>query len=120
LRRLQIPLRVARQLPPRRIERRLVADAGEHVEERAVRDCGETDVVGGDRLYAECARERFERHVGGLFVAQQVTLQLDEHAAAAEQADDAIEQAADAVTRGVEDGTAGERNEAGGTALELV
>ena len=98
LRRLQVALGVSRQLPSRGIERRLVADAREHVEERAVGDCGKPHVVGGDDRHAERAGKRFERDIGRLFIAQQMALQLDAHVASAEEADDAIEQAADAVS----------------------
>jgi hypothetical protein len=44
-RRLQIPLRVGRQLPPRLFDRRLVADAGEHVIERPLDRIGKAHAV---------------------------------------------------------------------------
>ena len=120
LRRLQVPFGVSRQLPSRGIERRLVANAREHVEERAVGGCGKPHIVGGDDRHAERAGKRFERDIGRLFIAQQMALQLDAHVASAEETDDAIEQAADAVSRRVEHGTSGKRHEPGGVSLELV
>ena len=49
-----------------------------------------------------------------------MALQLDADVAASEETDEAIEQTADAMSRRVEHGTAGQRHEAGGVALELL
>ena len=77
VRRLQIPLGVQRQPPPGVRERRLVADAGEDVEQRPIGRLGEADAVGGDDRHVERRRQIDERMVVGLFVAQEVALQLD-------------------------------------------
>src|SRR5882672_6751130 len=49
-----------------------------------------------------------------------MTLQLDVHAGAAEDADQAIEQTANTVPPAGEHGAAGDRDEAGGAAVELL
>ena len=58
--------------------------------------------------------------VVALLVAAEMPLQLDVHAVAAEDADQAIEQAADAVPPAVERGAAGERDQPGRAAVELL
>ena len=118
--RLQIPLRIPRQQPSRRIERRLVAHARQHVEQRTVGRLGESHTVGGNDRDAKRLRQRIKRGVVGFLISQQMALQLDEHVAAAEQADQPIEQAADAVSLAVEERTAAERDEPGGAAVELL
>ena len=98
----------------------MVVDAREHVEQRPLGRRREADAVGRDGRHAERRRQADERVVVALFVAPQMPLQLDVHAVAAEDADEAIEQAADAVPAAVERGAAGERDEAGGAAVELL
>ena len=97
-----------------------MVDAREDVEQRPLGRRGEADAVGRDRRDAERRRQSDERVVVALFVAPQMPLQLDVHAVAAEDADEAIEQAADAVPAAVERRAAGQRDEAGGGAVELL
>ena len=61
-----------------------------------------------------------ERLVVGFLVAAEVPLQLDVHAVAAEQADEAIHQAPDAAAAAVERRAAGERDEAAGRAVQIL
>ena len=56
----------------------------------------EADAVGRERRHAKRRGQLDERLVVGLLVAAVMPLQLDVHAIAAEQPDEAIEQAADA------------------------
>ncbi len=97
-----------------------MVEAGEDVEERPLGRRREADAVGRDRRHAEGRRQADERVGVARFVPPKVTLQLDVHAAAAEDADETIEQAADAVPPAVERGAAGERHQAGRAAVELV
>ena len=91
-----------------------MVNAREHVEERPLGRRREPDAVGRDDRHVEGRGQIDERLVVGFFVAAEVTLQLDVHAVAAEQADEAIEQAADAVAAAVERRAADERDEAAG------
>ena len=97
-----------------------MVDAREDVEQRPLGRRGEADAVGGDRRHAERRRQRDERVVVALLVAPKMPLQLDVHAVAAEDADEAIEQAADTVPPAVERRAAGQRDEAGRAAVELL
>ena len=118
--RLEIALGVARQPAAGRIERRLVVDAGEHVEERSILGRGKADAVGGHDRDAKRPRQAGERHQVGFLVAQQMPLQLDADVGAAEQADQAIQQPAHAVVMRVEHRPARQRDEPGREALELL
>ena len=119
-RRLEVALGVRRQAAAGRGEIGVMVDAGEDVEQRPLGRRREADAVGRDRRHAERRRQADERLVVALFVAAEMPLQLDVDAIAAEDADEAIEQAADAVAPAVERGAAGERDEAGRAAVELL
>ena len=80
----------------------------------------EADAVGRQRRHAERRGQADERLVVALLVAAEMPLQLDVHAVAAEDADQAIEQAADAVPPAVERRAAGKRDEPGGAAVQLL
>ena len=94
--------------------------AREHVEERALGRRGTPDVVGRDNRHAKPARQLGQRRVLTFLIAQEMTLQLDAHVAAAEQADQPIEQSTDAMMSRIEHGPAGQRDEPGGEAVELL
>ena len=81
---------------------------------------GEPHAVGGDDRHAKRARQLGQRHVVAFLVAQQMALQLDADVIAPEEADEPIEQPADAVMPRVEQRPAGQRDEAGGEAVELL
>ena len=83
-----------------------MADAGEHIVERTIRRLGEADAVGRDDRHVERGRQIAQRVIVGLFVAQQVALQLQLGAVAAEDADETIDQPADAEPRRVQHGAA--------------
>ena len=118
--RFQIPLGVGGEPPARRGEVGVVVNAGEDVEKRPRGRRREADAVGRERRHAEGRRQADERLGVALLVATEMALQLDVHAVAAEHADEAIEQAADAVPPAVERRAAGQRDEPGGAAVELV
>ena len=61
-----------------------------------------------------------QRTVVGFLVAQQMPLQLDVDAGAAEQTDEPIEQPAHAVAMRVEHRPSGQRDQTGGEAVELL
>ena len=101
-------------------ERRLVADAGEDVVERAIGRLGEADAVGGDDRHVERGGEIAQRVVVRLLVAQQVALQLEIGVGAPEDADEPIDQPADAEPRAAQHRAAAERDEPAGVAVDLV
>ena len=118
--RLEIALGVPAQTPPGMLERRLVTDAGEHVVERPIGDIGKAHAVAGDDRQVKGRREIAQRVIVGLFIAQQMALQLDADIRRAEGPDQTIDQAADAVARPVDDRAAGQRDEPADRAVELV
>jgi hypothetical protein len=112
-RRFQVPLRITREDTAGTVERRVMTHAREHVEQRSIGRFRKADVVGGNHRNAVGLRKRVERCIGGLLVAQQMTLQLDIHVAPPEQADQPVEQAAESMVAGIEQRTPAERNETG-------
>ena len=97
-----------------------MVDACEDVEQRPLGGCREADAARGERRHAERGGECDERFVCRLFIAAEMTLQLDEHVRAAEHADKAIHQPADAVPARVERRASRERDQAARMAIELV
>ena len=95
-RRLEVALGVRGQPAAGAHQRDVLADRGQHVEQRPLLRRGEADAAGGDERHAKRLGEADQRVVVVFLIALQVPLQLDEGVAAAEHADDAIEQAADA------------------------
>ncbi len=120
LARLEEALGVQRQLPPGRLERRLVADAGEHVVERAILRRREAHAVGGHHRDVKRGRQRDQRLVVGLLVPDEMPLQLQVDVRPAEQADQAIHQAAHAVAPAAQRLAPDERHHPGGVAVQLV
>ena len=118
--RLEVPLRISCQPPPRGIERRMVPHAREHVEEGTLGRRGTAHVVGRHERHAKRFRQLDERRVLTLLLPQEMTLQLDAHVAAAEEPDQPIEQATDAMVPRIEHGAAREGDEPGGEAVELL
>ena len=97
-----------------------MVDARQDVEERSRRRHREANAVGHDRRHAKRRRQR-RQHAGvALFVATEVTLQLDVDVGAPEDPDEAIEQPADAVAAAVEHGAAGERHQSTRPPVEIV
>ena len=88
-RRLEVPLGVLGQEATGGGERPLLADAGEHVEERPALRARVAHPVGGDRLQAESVGQVEERLVRGLLLATAVPLHVEHHAAGAEGLDEA-------------------------------
>ena len=115
-RRLEIPLGIGREPPAGRVERRMLADAGQHVEERPLVRCGEAHAAGRDDRHAKRLGEADERVVVVFLIAAQVPLQLHIDLAASEEADEPIEQAADAEALGEQQRPPGQRDEALGEA----
>jgi hypothetical protein len=76
-----------------------MVNAREHVEQRPFGRRGEPDAVGGDGRHAKRGGQRDERRVIVRLVASKMTLQLDVHPVAAEDADEPIEQAGDTMRR---------------------
>ena len=118
--RLQIPLGIARELLPCLRERGLVVDAGEHVEQRPLGRIGEAHAVGRDNRHMKRAGDINQHPVVGLFVAQEMALNLDIHVAAPEHADERIDQSADAVFLKTQQVASRERDEPARLAVELV
>ena len=118
--RLEVALGVERQLAAGRLEVRLVADAGEHVEQRPVRGRREPDAVGGDHRHVERGRQREQRLVVGLLVANQVALQFEADVRPSEDPDQPVDQAAHAVAPAAQRLAPGQRHEPPGLSLELV
>ena len=98
----------------------MLANRGQHVEQRPLLGRGKADAAGGEQRHAKRLGQTHQRVVVVFLIALQVALQLDVGIAAAEDADDAIEQAADAEALGAEQRAAGHGDEAGGEAVELV
>jgi hypothetical protein len=97
-----------------------VADAGQHVVERAIDGVGKANAVGGDDRHLEGRRQIAQQVIVGFLVAQQVPLQLDADAAPAEGADQAVEDAGGgAAARAVEQEPSGQRDEPAGVAVEV-
>ena len=119
-RRLQVALRVRRQPPPRLHDRRLVADAGEYIEERPLHWVREPDAVRGNERHVKGRREIAQHAVGGFLLAEEVALQFQPHVVAAEHADQPVHQAAHAVPAGHERLSADNGDEAAGAAVKLV
>ena len=101
-RRLQIALGIGRQPAAGGIERRVLANRREHVEERPLLGRRKAHAAGGDERHAERLGQAGQRVVVVFLIAAQVPLQLDVDVAAAEQPDQPIEQPADAVPLGDE------------------
>ena len=96
-----------------------MADAREHVVERAIGRFREAHAVGGDDRQVERRGEVAERVIVGFLVAQEMALQLDADVLRAERADQAIDETADAVARAVDRRAPGEGDEAA-DAVEIV
>ena len=77
-------------------ERGLVTDAGEDVVQRPIDRLRKAHAVGGDDRQMERRREIDQGMIVGLFVPEQVTLQLDRDPAGAEHSHESIDEAADA------------------------
>ena len=120
IRRLEIPLGVARQPAARMRQRGLVPDAGEHVVERPIDGLGEAHAVTGDHRHVKRGGQLLQDLVVPLLLAQQMPLQLHVHLRRAEDADDAIDEAADAETAAVDRGAAGERDQAAHAPIEIL
>ena len=118
--RFQVALGIARELPARLREGRLVVDAGEHVEQRTLARIGKPHAVGRDERHVKRAGDVGQRAVVGLFVAQEMALQLDIHAVAPEQPDERIDEPADAVLLEPQQLASGERDEPARLPVELV
>ncbi len=95
-------------------------DAGQDIVERAIRRLGEADAVGRDDRQVERGRQIAQRVIAGFFVAEQVALQLEIHAVATEEADEAIDQPADAKARRVQHGPSAQRDEPDRRAVQIV
>ena len=119
-RRLQVALGVAAQSPSRLRQRRLVADAGEDVVERAIGGFGEAHAVGREDRHVEGGGEIAQRVIVGFLVAEEMALELEIGAGAPEDADQAIDESADAERRAAQHGAAAERDEPGRVAVDLV
>ena len=119
-RRLEVALGVPRQPPARARDRRLVAQAREHVEQRTLGLGREPHTAGGQKRHAIGRGERHERLVVRLLVPQPMPLELHEGPRPPEQPDDAIEQAAHAVVRRVQRRAADERDEPLRAAFEIL
>ena len=119
-RRLEIPFGVRRQPPSRVDEIRLVVNAREDVEQRALLRPREADAAGRQDGHAKRGRQLDERLVVRVFAAPAVALQLDEQLPAAEQADQAVHQAADAVPIPAERHAAGQRDQSADVAVQIL
>ncbi len=101
-RRLQISLGVGGQPASRGIERRVLADGREHVEERPLVGHRKPHAAGRHDRHTEGFGQADERVVVVFLIAAQVTLQLDVDIAAAEQPDQLIEQPTHTIPLGQE------------------
>ena len=120
VRRLQIPLGVPRQPPPGLRQRRLVADAGEDVVQRPVGRLRETHTVGRHDRQVERGREIDQGMVVGLFVPEEMPLQLDRHAAGAEHAHQPIDEPADAEAGTVDRGAPDQRHQPADMTVQVL
>ena len=119
-RRLQIPLGIGGQTAARRIEGRVLANGGEHVEERPIVGRSKPHAAGRHQRHAKGVGEAHQRVVVVFLIAAQMPLQFDVHIAATEQPDQPIEQAADAVAIGQQQRPTRQRHQPAGQALEIV
>ncbi len=119
-RRLEVALGVGGETPAGSRKRHVLANRGQHVEQRPLFGRGKAHAAGGHERHAKRFRETHQRVVVVFLIAMQVALQLDKNIVAAEDADHAIEQAADAEAVGAQQRAAGHGNEAGDAAVELV
>ncbi len=118
--RLQVALGVGREPASGEMERHVLANGGEHVEERPLFRRGIAHAAGGHHRHAERAGQAHERVVVVFLIAMQVALQLDVRVRSTERADNAIEQAADAVPLGVQQRAARHGDEPRGVTIHLV
>ena len=102
------------------LERRFMTDAREHVVERPGGDIGKAHAVGGDDRQVKCRRQIAQRVIVGLFIAEQMPLQLDADIRSTERPDQAIDDSPDAIPRPVDDRAAGQRDEPAYGAIEVV
>ena len=92
-----MPFRIHRQQASRCIERRLVTDAGEDIEDFALILCGVVHATRGQQRQVQRAGDADGRTVAMLFLTVEVALQLDVDISRAEDA----YQPLDALLRGV-------------------
>ena len=128
--RLEVSLGVRRESAPRLRERGVVVNARDDIEQRPLGRRRKPHAVGRDDGHVERRREMDERLVVGFLVAAEVPLQLDVHAAAAEQArqgdpsDRSPHRAGHSSRRPARWApralAAGERDEAAGRAVQIV
>jgi hypothetical protein len=97
-----------------------VTDTREHIEQRPLGRIGEPHTVGRDNRHMERRRHIHQHAVIGVFVAQQMALNLDVHIAAAEHTDERIDKAAHAIFLKPQQLAPRERDEAACLAVELV
>ena len=96
------------------MQRHVLADGGEHVEQRPLFGRGKAHAAGGHHRHAERVGQARQRVVVVFLIALQMPLQLDIDVGAAEDADKAIEQAAHAVALGLQQRAARQGDEPGG------
>ena len=118
--RLEIALRIPRQPTSCIRERGLVTDAGEDVVQRPIDRLRKANAVGGDDRQMERRREIDEGMIVGLFVPEQVTLQLDRDPAGAEHSHESIDEAADAKAAAVDRCPPDERHQPAHVAIQIV
>ena len=117
--RLEIALGIEREPTPGLPERHVLANRGEHVEERPLFGRGEPHAAGGHDRDAEGAGQGDEHVVVVLLLAPQVPLHLDVDIRPPEDAHQRVEQPADAVTLGPEQGLPRQRDQAADVPVEI-
>ena len=98
----------------------VMADAGQHIEQRPLGRRGEADGVGGHNRHTERRGHLDEHLIGHFLVAAAMTLQFDAGAVASKKTDETIEQPTNAVAARIERGSAGERHKAARHAVEFL
>ena len=118
--RLQVPFSIPVQAAPRPVDRRPMAQARQHIEQRPVVDGREPDAVGGHHRNVKRRRQVAQHAVVEFFVTQVMALDFHAHPVAAERADQPIHQAADTMTAGPQRFAAADGRQAGGLAVQIV
>ena len=96
-----------------------MVDAREHVEQRAIAGIGKSHAVGRDDRHVKRVCDVGQRAIVGLFVAQEMPLQLHIHAVASEDAHERIDESADAELLEPQQLASRERDETAALTVEL-
>ena len=118
--RFEIALGIAREPAARRVERRVVMDAREHVEQRPIARLAKRTPLVAMTGTRKARQRRSSATLSDSSSRSRCRCSSTQTLVAAEEADETIEQAAHAVLLRIEHRPPGQRDEPGGEAVELL